>query len=165
MKKFIALMLVFAALTLSACSSATENEDTVDTADSTDSAVIETESEEIAPETEYTRPKDEAYVDYRNVHLISEPIYDAAAKTMVLYFEDYEVWYPENSECYVAYVSDEAANSIPSVPDFTSRPDIKLENGDYKGVVLKMEEPLPSGDYEIVVSFHTYTCSFDMTVE
>lgn len=164
MKKFIALMLVFAALTLSACSSATETEETENPADGIESAVIETEAEEV-PETEHTRPKDEAYVDYRNVHLASDPIYNAADKTLVLYFEDYEVWYPEEAECYVAYVSDEAANSIPSVPDFTSRPDIKLENGDYKGVVLKMEEPIPSGDYEIVVSFHTYTCSFDMRVE
>jgi len=167
MKKFIALMLVFAALTLSACSSAPAEESTDTTA--ADNAVEETtpaeETEETAPETEYVRPEDEEYVDYRNVHLTSDPVYNAANKTMILYFEDYQVWYPENAECYVAYISDDAANSITAVPDFTSHPDIKLENGDYKGVVLKMDEAIPAGSFEIMVSFHTYTCSFEMTVE
>ncbi len=167
MKRFIAFMLVFAALTLSACSSA-PSEDALET-NGADTAPQETaaveDTEETAPKTEYVRPADEEYVDYRNLHLASDPVYNAADQTMILYFEDYEIWYPEDSECYVAYISDLAANSIPAVPDFTSQPDIKLENGDYQGVVLKLEEALPAGSFEIAVSFHTYSCSFEMTVE
>ena len=166
MKKFIALMLVFAALTMSACSSAPEAEDP--SADDTGTAAADTapaETEETAPATEYIRPADEEYVDYRNVHLASDPVYSAADKTLVLYFEDFEIWYPENAECYVAYISDVAANSITAVPDLTAYPDMKLENGDYSGVALKLDEAIPSGTFEIAVSFHTYSCSFEMTVE
>ncbi len=169
MKKFIALLLVFAALTMTACSS--EPEETIEDTDAVteDTTPAETENtedtEDTAPATEYVRPADEEYVDYRNVHLASDPVYNAADLTMELYFEDFEIWYPENAECYVAYISDLAANSIPSVPDLNANPDMKLENGDYCGVTLKLDEAIPSGEYEIMVSFHTYTCSFDMTID
>ncbi|MBQ7930393.1 MAG: hypothetical protein IJ334_05185 [Clostridia bacterium] len=165
MKKFIALMLVFASLTLSACSSSeaedSETNDTIAAAEDTAPA----ETEETAPETEYVRPADEEYVDYRNVHLASDPVYSAADKTLVLYFEDFDIWYPEDAACDVAYISDTAANTIPAVADLSAHPDMKLDNGDYSGVTLKLDEALPTGSFEIMVSFHTYTCSFEMTVE
>jgi len=168
MKKFIAMMLVLAALNLTACSSApADEEDTTAAADTSTAAedTIPEETEDTTPQTEYVRPADEEYIDYRNVHLSSEPVYSAADKMLVLYFDDNEICYPENAEGYISYISDYAASAIDVVPDFTAYPDMKLENGDYSGVALKLAEEIPSGTYEIVVSFYTYTCSFEMTIE
>ena len=163
MKKYIAMLLVFASLTLSACSSA-PSEDT-DAVNDTAAETVDTTIEETQPETDYVRPEDEEYVDYRSLHLASDPVYHADTKTLVLYFEDYEIWYPEDAACDVAYVSDLAANSIPAKPDMTSYPDMKLENGDYKGVALVLDEAIPTGTHEIYVSFSNYSCNFEMTIQ
>lgn len=165
MKKYIALLLIFASLALTACSSETAEDST---AEDTSAAVetIETENEEeTVSETTHKRPESEEYVDYRNLHLIKDPVYLSGDKLMVLYFEDREIWYPEDAVCSVAYVSDTMADSIAAVPDMILYPDMLLENGDYNGVALKLEQNLPAGDYGIVVKFHTYTCSFDMTIQ
>ena len=167
MKKYIALLLVLTSLALSACSSAPA-EDTAEDTPPAEETVLDTspETEETEAETKPAPPvQNEEYVNYKNLHMGVDPVYDKANNLLVLYFEDKNIWYTEDAACYVAYISDTAANSIDAKPDLTAYPDMLLDNGDYCGVALRLDGEIPAGTYEIAVSFASYSCSFEMTVQ
>ena len=164
MIKYIALLLAAAAIIVSACSS-TGIEYTADDYTEPDPAATEAETADPEPETVPRAPEHEGYVEYKKLHMGEDPVYDRENNLILIYFEDKNVWYTEEAICYVAYISDTAANSIAASPVMDAYPDMIRDDGNYCGIALKMDEKIPVGTYEIVVTFDAYICTFDWTVQ
>lgn len=168
MKKYIALILAAMLLTLPSCSSEENEEDGTE-----ETIVSETESEPVIEETEpeteeetvFERPDDEEVITYTSLELEKDPVYDRSAGLFVLYFTDHEVWYKEDAKCYIGLVSDSEAASVTGKPDMEAYPDMIIDEDDFCGIAIRVDEEIPAGEYFVSVTFENYMANFDYTVE
>lgn len=165
MKKYIALLLAALMLTMAACSSGS-SEEAEETVQETEApAETETVPEETEPEVKYERPADEEVITYTTLELEKDVIYDRAAGLFVMYFTDHELLYPEDVKCSIGLISDEEAFSITGTPDFTAYPDVKVDEDDFCGIAIKIDEEIPAGEYLASITFDDYIVSFDFTAQ
>lgn len=172
MKKYIALMLagLMLAVAMTACSS---GEDAPEETAAPETVPVETEAETVEPETEeetepapkHERPEDVEVIDYITLELEKDVVYDRAAGLFVMYFTDHELLYPEDAKCSVGLISTEEAFSIKGTPDFAAYPDVKIDEDDYCGIAIKLDEEIPAGDYMASVTFDRYIVNFDFTAQ
>lgn len=166
MKKYIALLLAAMLLTMPSCSSAETEETEAET------SIEETEAETSAPETEeetkkpvVERPEDEEVISYTTLELEKDPTYDREAGILLLYFTDHEILYATDAKCYIGLIAPSSASSITGIPDMTTYPDIVIDEDDYCGIAIKVDEEIPLGEYVASVTFDRYIVNFDFTVE
>ncbi|MGN1346629.1 MAG: hypothetical protein ACI4V1_07565 [Eubacteriales bacterium] len=162
MKKYIVLLLAGLMLAAAACSSEAPEESVEET--ETETAAPETEAE-TEPETKYERPADEEVIEYTTLELEKDALYDRSAGLFVMYFTNHELWYEEDAKCSIGLISDEEAFSIAGVPDFTAYPEVKVDEDDYCGIAIRIEEEIPVGDYYASITFDHYIVNFDFTAE
>ncbi len=172
MKKYIALLLagLMLAMTMTACSS---GEDVPEETAAPETVPVETEAETEEPETEeetepapkHERPEDVEVIDYITLELEKEAVYDRAAGLFVMYFTDHELLYPEDAKCSIGLISSEEAFSISGTPDFTAYPDVMIDEDDYCGIAIKIEEEIPVGEYLVSITFDRYIVTFDFTAK
>ena len=170
MKKYIALLLagLLLALPMTACSSGEAGEELPQETAAPETVPAETEAEteeETEPEHKHERPAEVEVIDYIKLELEKDAIYDRAAGIVVMYFTDHELLYPEDARCSVGLISEEEAFSIPGTPDFTAYPDVKIDEDDYCGIAVKIEEEIPAGEYRASVTFDRYIVNFDFTAK
>lgn len=175
MKKYIVLMLagLMLAMTMTACSSGEAEAEIPEETAVPEIVPAETEAETEAPETEeetepshkHERPEDVEVINYITLELEKDAIYDRAAGIFVMYFTDHELVYPEDAKCSVGLISSEEAFSIAGTPDFTSYPDVKIDEDDYCGIAIKIAEEIPAGEYRASVTFDRYIVNFDFTAK
>lgn len=169
MKKYIALLLLLAGpmLAMASCSSgeAEAEETAAETEAAETTAPEETVEEETEPETKYERPADEEVITYETLELEKDAVYDRANGLFVMYFTDHELLYPEDTKCSIGLISDEEAFSITGTPDFTAYPDVKIDEDDFCGIAIKIDEEIPAGEYLVSVTFDTYIVSFDFNIQ
>lgn len=168
MKKYIALILAAMILTLPSCSSGeADGDETEETIVS--EAEIEPEIEETEPETEeetvFERPADEEVITYTSLELEKDPVYDRDTGLFVLYFTDHELWYKEDAKCYIGLVSDSEAASVTGTPDMVAYPDMMIDEDDFCGIAIRVDEEIPAGEYFVSVTFDNYIANFDYTIE
>lgn len=169
MKKYIALLLALTGLTfaMASCSSGEgeAEETTLETEAPIETTAPETEAEETEPETKYERPADEEVINYEELELEKDAVYDRANGLFVMYFTDHELLYPEDAKCSIGLISDEEAFSITGTPDFTAYPDVKIDEDDFCGIAIKVDEEIPAGEYLVSVTFDSYIVSFDFNIQ
>jgi len=172
MKKYIALMLagLMLAMTMTACSS---GEDVPEETAAPETVPVETEAETVEPEAEeetepadrHERPEDVEVIDYITLELEKDAVYDRVAGLFVMYFTDHELLYPADAQCSVGLISSEEAFSIAGKPDMTSYPDVMVDEDDFCGVAIKLDEEIPAGEYFVSVTFDKYIVSFDYNIQ
>ncbi len=163
MKKYIALLLAGLMLSMAACSSETPEETETET--SAPETVAEAEEVETEPETKIERPEDETVINYITLELEKDAIYDRDAGVIVMYFANHQIWYEADTKCSIGLISDEEAFSISGTPDMTAYPDVIVDDDDYCGIAIKVDEEISAGTYFVSVTFDEYIVNFDFTVE
>lgn len=168
MKKYIAFILAAVLLTLPSCSSG-EAEDSVSEEtgiEETDANTsLEEETEEETEEVVVERPVSEEVITYTSLELEKDPVYDREAGLFVLYFTDHEILYDSDAKCYIGLLSDAEAVSIAGTPDMEAYPDIIIDEDDFCGIAIRVNEEIPAGEYYVSVTFGSYIANFDYTVE
>ena len=170
--KRITMLLLCALLAMSvSCSrsrSGEESETTAaDPAPSVSAAADESPAEE-SPETEAPEegpaevPENVKVSSIIDLELAKPAVIEG--NTLVLYFTDEELWYPEDAACSIGLISSEVADSISGTLDMTSYPDM-FDGDSCRGAAIVASEPIPPGSYTFSVSIDNYLVTFDMTVE
>ena len=150
MKKMLALILAALLLAAFVSCSKKEPEEEID-----DTPAVGVQPEETEDETEPSSPGEAptsvAVTEQITLTVEKDPVYEN--DTLVLYFTDHELYYPDDLECVIGMISAYAADSVKATPDMVSYPDM-FDGDNYRGIALKPAEPLPSGTY-----------TFDMTIQ
>lgn len=169
MKKYIALMLAALMLAMASCSSGEAEDASAETTapEETVGEVVpeETEAEETEAEVKVERPEDEEVITYITLELEKDPVYDRTAGLLVMYFTDHEMLYSADAKCYIGLISDEEAISITGTPDMAAYPDMMIDEDDFCGIAIKVDEEIPAGEYLASVTFDSYIVSFDFNVQ
>jgi len=169
MKKYIALMLAALMFAMASCSSGEAEETAVDPDTIPEvleeAAVEEPETEETEEKVKHERPENVEVINYKTLELEKDPVYDRAAGLFVMYFTDHELLYPADAQCSVGLISSEEAFSIAGKPDMTSYPDVMVDEDDFCGVAIKLDEEIPAGEYFVSVTFDKYIVSFDYNIQ
>jgi len=169
MKKYIALMLAALMFAMASCSSGEAEETVADTAASGEIAeevvTEETEAEENEEKGKHERPESVEIIEYKTLRLEKDPVYDRAAGLFVMYFTDHELLYPADAKCSIGLISTEEAFSVAGTPDMTSYPDVIVDEDDFCGIAIKVEEELPAGEYFVSITFDKYIVSFDYNIQ
>ncbi len=167
MKKYIAFLLAALMLTLPSCGSAEPEAE--DTAGET---LLETTAPDTAPaeeaETEkpkYERPEDEEVINYTTLELSKDAVYDRAAGLFLMYFTNEELLYNAETKCSIGLISDEEAVSVTGKPDMTAYPDMQIDEDDFCGIAIKVDEEIPAGDYLVSVTFANYIVTFEHVIQ
>ena len=170
MKKYIAFLLAALMLSAVSCSSGEAEESA---APETEAPALEEIAGEIPEETEeeteekvkHERPADVEVIEYKTLELEKDPVYDRAAGLFPLYFTDHELLYPADAKCSVGLISSEEAISVSGTPDMEAYPDMFIDNDDFCGIAIKVNEEIPAGDYLVSVTFDRYIVNFDYTIQ
>ncbi len=172
MKKYIAFLLAALMLSAVSCSSGeAETEETAAPETEVSEAVENAEEVPEEPEAEaeepvkHERPADVEVIEYKTLELEKDPVYDRAAGLFALYFTDHELLYEADAKCSVGLISDEEAISVSGTPDMEAYPDMFIDNDDFCGIAIKVNEEIPAGDYFVSVTFDRYIVNFDYTVQ
>lgn len=164
MKKYIALLLLTAAV-LSACSSAPESaeETTAETesAPVTETAVPETEAETEA-QTEAPKPENVEVFEYHTLELAKDPEFKDGV--LLLYFTENDVWFEPDASFYIGLRSEDEAYSISASSETEQYPDMMVED-EYCGIALRPAEEIPAGEYRMSVTFEEYICDFELAIQ
>ncbi len=167
MKKYIAFLLAALLLTLPSCGSSESAPEETDGETAAEAAETEAPAE-TEPETEkpkYERPANEEVIHYTTLELLKDAVYDRAAGLFLMYFTNNELLYSADSKCSIGLISDEEAVSITGKPDMTAYPDMQIDEDDFCGIAIKVDEEIPTGDYLISVTFENYIVSFEQTIQ
>ncbi|MBQ2277639.1 MAG: hypothetical protein II333_03640 [Clostridia bacterium] len=172
MKKYIAFLLAALMLSAVSCSSGeAETEETAapetevsETVENVEEVPEEPEAEAEEP-VKHERPADVEVIEYKTLELEKDPVYDRAAGLFALYFTDHELLYPADAKCSVGLISDEEAISVSGTPDMEAYPDMFIDDDDFCGIAIKVNEEIPAGDYFVSVTFDRYIVNFDYTVQ
>ena len=165
MKKYIAAILAVTAIVssvaLTSCSSSgNEDETTSNTAETT---APDTDSEtETETETSLPTPEDVEVIDFEVLTLEKDPVYENG--TFVLYFTDHDVIYDENTVVNIGVVAEDEAYTVKGTIDFTTYPDMKVDDNNYCGIALSPAFEIDSGEYRFSVTFDDYKVEFNMAV-
>ena len=163
MKKYIAAILAVTAIVssvaLTSCSSSgNEDETTPNTAETTSP---ETDAETVT-ETETSLPEDVEVIDFEVLTLEKDPVYENG--TFVLYFTDHDVIYDENTVVNIGVVAEDEAYTVKGTIDFTTYPDMKVDDNNYCGIALSPAFEIDSGEYRFSITFDDYKVEFNMAV-
>lgn len=165
MKKYIAAILAVTAIVssfaLTSCSSSgNEDETTSNTAETT---APETDSEtETETETSLPTPEDVEVIDFEVLTLEKDPVYENGI--FVLYFTDHDVIYDENTVVNIGVVAEDEAYTVKGTIDFTTYPDMKVDDNNYCGIALSPAFEIDSGEYRFSITFDDYKVEFNMAV-
>lgn len=162
MKKYIALILAISALTLASCSSG--DSDSVETDEQNVESVEEVETE---PEVEESKPsipvpEEVEIIEFEILSLAKDPVYEDG--TLVLYFNENDVWYDENTVANIGVVADDEAYTVKAEIDFDSYPDMTIDERNHCGIALKPVFDIDPGEYRFSVSFDEYKVEFNFAV-
>ena len=159
MKRYIALLLAFAALSLQACSASDDETEDIET-----ETEIETEAEteaETAPQV--LKPEEIEFTSFEELTLVKDPVYENGM--MVLYFNENDVMYNENTDANIGVVAADEAYTVKAEIDFDSFPDMKVDESNYCGIALKPSFEIDPGEYRISITFDEYKVEFEMTIQ
>lgn len=165
MKKYIAAILAVTAIVssvaLTSCSSSgNEDETTPNTAETTSP---ETDAETVTEaETSLPTPEDVEVIDFEVLTLEKDPVYENG--TFVLYFTDHDVIYDENTVVNIGVVAEDEAYTVKGTIDFTTYPDMKVDDNNYCGIALSPAFEIDSGEYRFSITFDDYKVEFNMAV-
>lgn len=163
MKKYIATILAVTAIVSSAaltsCSSSGNADET--TPDTIETTAPETEAE-AETETSLPTPEDVEVIDFEVLTLEKDPAYENG--TFVLYFTDHDVIYDENTVVNIGVVAEDEAYTVKGTIDFTSYPDMKVDDSTYCGIALTPAFEIDSGEYRFSITFDDYKVEFNMAV-
>mgnify|MGYP002621566726 FL=1 len=157
MKKYIAAILAVTAIVssvaLTSCSSSgNEDETTPNTAETTSP---ETDAETVTEaETSLPTPEDVEVIDFEVLTLEKDPVYENG--TFVLYFTDHDVIYDENTVVNIGVVAEDEAYTVKGTIDFTTYPDMKVDDNNYCGIALSPAFEIDSGEYRFSITFDDY---------
>ena len=175
----LAALMLSASFALTACSGGNGDETTPETtgettgettADTEAETTPETEAETTAPETEaetetettLPTPEDVEIIDFEVLTLEKDPVYENG--TFVLYFTDHDVIYDENTVVNIGVVAEDEAYTVKGTIDFTTYPDMKVDNNNYCGIALTPAFEIDSGEYRFSITFDDYKVEFNMAV-
>lgn len=165
MKKYIAAILAVTAIVSSVAltsysSSGNEDETTPNTAETTSP---ETDAETVTEtETSLPTPEDVEVIDFEVLTLEKDPVYENG--TFVLYFTDHDVIYDENTVVNIGVVAEDEAYTVKGTIDFTTYPDMKVDDNNYCGIALSPAFEIDSGEYRFSITFDDYKVEFNMAV-
>ncbi len=161
MKKYIAILLALSTIALAACSSS--NEEELDTTESSvESEAHETETETTETNPDIPVPDDVEIIDFEELTLAKDPVYENG--TLVLYFNETDVWYDDNTEANIGLIAEDEAFTVKADIDFESYPDMKLDDKNHCGIALKPVFEIDPGEYRFSVSFDEYKLDFTFEV-
>ena len=157
MKKYISLILAF--LMLTSCSSAAPETET-ETEPETE-AVVETEAES----EETKEPVNMEVFEFYRLEAAGEPKFEDGM--LVVYFTEDDIRFTDESEFYIGLRGEDFAYSITAKPQIELYPDMvtNAEKHYYKGVALLPDEPISAGEYLMSITFDSFLCEFNITVE
>lgn len=165
MKKYIAAILavtaIFSSAALTSCSSSGNEDET--TPETTETTAPETEAEtETETETTLPTPEDVEIIDFEVLTLEKDPVYENG--TFVLYFTDHDVIYDENTVVNIGVVAEDEAYTVKGTIDFTTYPDMNVDDNNYCGIALTPAFEIDSGEYRFSITFDDYKVEFNMAV-
>ncbi len=163
MKKYIISLLTvaLAIASLSACSSSDSEIETETSTESTETEIVETETE-TETETTIPEPVDVEVIDFEILNLAKDPVYENGV--FVLYFTEQDVWYDENTVLNVGVVAEDEAYTIKGTIDYTTYPDMKIDDNNYCGIAFKPAFDIDPGNYRFSITFDEYKVEFNMDV-
>ena len=159
MKRYIALLLAFAALSLQACSASNEDE-TKAIENETEIATEDETKAETAPQV--LKPEEVEFTAFEELTLAKDPVYENGM--MVLYFNESDVMYNENTNANIGVVATDEAYTVKAEIDFDSFPDMKVDESNYCGIALKPSFEIDPGEYRISITFDEYKVEFNMNI-
>jgi len=157
MKKFIVLLLIAAAF-LTGCSSAEQETEAPD--------MNETESEtETETETEAETYESVDTTNFYKLEAAGEPVFEDGI--LLVHFTEDDIRYTENSVFYIGIRGSGSAYTIKGESQIALYPEL-VTNSDknyHSGVALIPSAEIPAGEYVMSVSFESFICEFDITIE